>query len=175
MLSLASRPRQGGITLVESLIAVLVLSLGVSALAWTQARQLADGRNTAARATAVLLIQDLGDRMLLNRSAVAAGHYRLTWGERPEAANCRDAVCSGAVLAQADLSSWRAALAQTLPAGDANVFLAGDNTRKIGVAISWNFGTFADPARQEPQSISASSHGVDCPVDRNCHVTYVPF
>lgn len=171
----SARPRQqAGLALVEALVAMLVLSVGVGALAWTQARQLAEGRNTVARATAMLLAQDLGNRMLFNRDAAAHGHYRLNWGERPAATACPDA-CSGAMLAQADLSAWREALAQSLPAGDAHVFSAGAATRRIGVAISWNLGNATDPTWQTPWPVDAAGHGVDCPAHRNCHVAYLPI
>lgn len=175
MLNPAHPKRQAGISLVESLVAMLVLSLGVGALAWTQARQLADGRETTARATAVLLTQDLGNRILFNRDAAASGHYSLAWGERPPAADCQSNVCSGAALAQADLSAWRDVLRQTLPTGDAHVFAAGSASRRIGIVISWSFGPSIDAAREAPLAVTALRHGVDCPSDRNCHVTYVPF
>ncbi|HVR53437.1 MAG TPA: hypothetical protein VMS38_27180, partial [Pseudorhodoferax sp.] len=88
--------------------------------------------------------------------------------------SCRDA-CSGATLAGADLFAWREALAQSLPAGDAHVFSAGAATHRIGIAISWDFGTFPDPARQALLSVDAARHGVDCPANRSCHVAYVPI
>ncbi|WP_326536512.1 type IV pilus modification protein PilV [Pseudorhodoferax sp.] len=175
MLTAVRSNRQTGVTLVESLVAMLVLSLGVGALAWTQARQLADGRHTTARAMAVLLTQDLGNRVLFNRGAATNGLYALAWGEQPAAASCLDTDCSAAMLARADLSAWRSALAQTLPAGDAHVFPAGDHTRRLGIAISWSFGASSDASIQAPLAVDAASHGVDCPSDRNCHVTYVPF
>lgn len=174
MLRTASPPRQSGLALLEALVAMLVLSVGVGALAWAQARQLADGRHTTARAMAVLLAQDLGNRMLFNREAAASGHYQLGWGERPAAATCRD-TCSGATLAGADLSAWREALAQSLPSGDAHVFPAGVATHRIGIAISWDFGTFPDPARQALLSVDAARHGIDCPSHRSCHVVYAPI
>lgn len=170
-----TRPsRQSGLALIEALVAMLVLSLGVGALVWTQARQLADGRNTSARAMAVLLAQDLGNRMLFNREAAASGHYQLGWGERPAAATCHDA-CSGATLAGADLSAWREALAQSLPAGDAHVFSAGAATHRIGIAISWDFGSLPDPALQALLSVDAALQGIDCPAHRSCHVVYAPI
>ncbi|MGC3986676.1 MAG: type IV pilus modification protein PilV [Pseudorhodoferax sp.] len=162
-----SRPaRQAGITLLESLVAMLVLSVGIGALAWAQARHLADGRDTAARSMAVLLTEDLADRMLFNRSAAANGGYRLAWGERPAPADCRSGPCPGSALARADLSAWRDALAQALPDSDAHVFAAGGSGRQMGIAISW---------RWTGASALAPSTGFDCPAQSNCHVTYVPF
>nr|WP_145551419.1 type IV pilus modification protein PilV [Variovorax boronicumulans] len=158
--------RQAGITLLESLVAMLVLSAGIGALAWTQARHLADGRDSAARSMAVLLTEDLADRMLFNRTAAASGDYQLAWGERPGLADCRSRPCPGSTLARADLSAWRDALAQALPGSDAHVFALAGSSRQMGIAIAW-------------RSISTSAlpppTGFDCPAQRDCHVTYVPF
>jgi type IV pilus assembly protein PilV len=57
---------QRGITLIEALIALLILALGVLALAAVQARMLVEVRTTNSRATAIRLIADLGDRIHLN-------------------------------------------------------------------------------------------------------------
>jgi type IV pilus assembly protein PilV len=165
MLSRSHRTRQTGITLLESLVAMLVLSVGIGALAWTQARHLADGRDTTARSMAILLTEDLADRMLFNRSAAASGSYQLAWGERPAPADCRSAPCFGSALARADLSAWRDALAQALPASDAHVFAAG-RSRQMGIAISW---------RSPRSNVLAPSTDLDCPAQSSCHVTYVPF
>lgn len=162
-----SRPtRQAGITLLESLAAMLVLSAGIGALAWAQARHLADGRDSAARSMAVLLTEDLADRMLFNRGAAASGGYQLAWGERPAPADCRSGPCLGSALARADLSAWRDALAQALPGSDAHVFAAGASARQMGIAISW---------RSTGSSAPVPATGFDCPAQSNCHVTYVPF
>lgn len=166
MLSRRCTAHQAGVTLLESLVAMLVLSVGVGALAWAQARQLADGRETAARAMAVLLTEDLANRMLFNRSAAAGGGYQLAWGERPAPADCRNAPCSGAALARADLSAWRDALVQALPGSDAHVFAAQGGGRQMGIAISW---------RSPGTSAWGPSTGFDCPAQSNCHVTHVPF
>jgi type IV pilus assembly protein PilV len=166
MLNRNHRTHQTGITLLESLVAMLVLSAGIGALAWTQARHLADGRDTAARSMALLLTEDLADRMLFNRNAAASGSYQLAWGERPAPADCRSAPCLGSALARADLSAWRDALAQALPGSDAHVFAAGGSGRQMGIAISW---------RSTGASALAPATVLDCPVQSNCHVTYVPF
>ncbi|KQP35749.1 type IV pilus modification protein PilV [Pseudorhodoferax sp. Leaf274] len=166
MLKPACSAHQAGIGLVESLVAMLVLSVGVGALAWTQARQLADGRDTAARSMAVLLTEDLADRMRFNRGAAADGSYQLRWSEHPPSADCRSAPCSSASLARADLFAWREALAQALPGSDAQVFIAGETRRQIGIAISW-----AAPATAQP----LPPIGIACPPQSNCHVTYVPI
>lgn len=174
-----SRARRGhaGFTLIESLTAILVLALGVAGLAWTQARLLVDGRHANARATAILLIGDLSDRMLFNQRVAASGGYRLAWGEAPAARDCTSA-CSGNELAQSDLSAWRSAVSSTLPMGNASVFRSSDDQQQIGIAIAWPMsdGRAADTAPaayRGPFAVTAATHGVDCPALHHCHVAYV--
>lgn len=169
-----TRHAHAGLSLLESLVAMLILALGVAGLAWTQARLLVDGRQANARATAILLIGDLNDRMLFNQATAARGGYRLAWGETPAAQDCRNRTCLGTELAQADLNAWRSALSQALPAGNASVFRSTSDPRQIGIAISWNIQERSDAqAYRAPFVTTAAALGVDCPADQHCHVAYV--
>lgn len=170
-----ARHFHAGLSLVESLVAILVLALGVAGLAWTQARLLIDGRHANARAGAILLIGDLSNRMLFNQATAAGGGYSLAWGETPAAKDCTSA-CSGSELAQSDLGAWRTALSRALPSGDASVFRSSDDPRQIGIAVSWsmhNGQSTANDANAAPFSVTVATHGVDCPEDQHCHVVYV--
>lgn len=175
MLRPAWNRHQRGASLVESLVAMLVLSLGVGALAWSQARQLADGRDTTARSTAVLLTDDLANRMLFNRAAAAQGRYLLAWGERPSPTNCRSAPCTASMLASADLAAWREALARALPGSDALVFAAPPEGRRIGIAIAWRAQGAVDTAWQALAFTNPAREDLACPAQSLCHVTYVPI
>lgn len=169
--------RQAGLSLVESLVAILVLALGAAGLAWTQTRLLVEGRHANARATAILLMGDLSNRMLFNQATAAGGGYRLDWDETPAARDCR-ADCTGTDLAQSDLSTWRAALSQALPTGNASVFRSERDPRQIGIAIAWALqasqtGEASTESESAPFAVTAATHGVDCPAQRLCHVVYV--
>lgn len=167
-----TRHAHAGISLLESLVAMLILALGIAGLAWTQARLLRDGRQANARATAILLIGDLNDRMLFNQSTAARDGYRLAWGETPAAQECRNRTCSGTELAQADLTAWRTAVSHALPAGNASVVRSTSDPRQIGVAISWGIQARSD-AQTYPVDASATALGLDCPADQYCHVAYL--
>jgi type IV pilus assembly protein PilV len=60
---------QRGITLVEALVALLVLALGILGLAVVQGRTLVETRTANSRATAIRLISDLSERVRLNYMA----------------------------------------------------------------------------------------------------------
>lgn len=169
-----TRHAHAGLSLIESLVALLILALGVTGLAWTQARLLVDGRQANARATAILLIGDLNDRMLFNQATAVRDGYRLAWGETPAASDCRSKACQGSELAQADLNAWRSALSQALPAGNASVFRSTSDPRQIGIAISWSIQERSDAkAYRAPLVATVAAVGVDCPADQHCHVVYV--
>jgi type IV pilus assembly protein PilV len=175
------KSRQRGISLMESLIALVVLALGVMGLAGIQTRFLVETRTSNYRAVAIGLIDDLNNRMLLNRNAALSNPtpYVLGWTDAATAAqNCVANQCTGAQLAQSDLNQWRAALAAALPGAKASVFLSPTDPRQIGIAIAWNAneGKAADTDTAKynsPFNVTAAANGVACPANSICHFAYV--
>ena len=80
----ASSHRQRGVSLIESLVALLILALGVLGLAGLQAGTLAQARHANARAAAVQMANDLLERMQMNpqvgRLSSGASLYQINWG-----------------------------------------------------------------------------------------------
>ena len=106
--------KQQGFTLLEVLIAVLVLSIGLIGLAGMQMLGVKNNNSATMRSQAVFLTQDISDRMRAN--IANAGNYVVT--DTPTCAAICDpaAGCSGSELADYDVCDWRAAVA-SLPAG----------------------------------------------------------
>ena len=173
--------RQRGISLMESLIALVVLALGVMGLAGIQTRFLVDTRTSNYRAVAIGLIDDLNNRMLLNRNAALSNPtpYALGWTDAATAAqNCVANQCTGAQLAQSDLNQWRAAVAAALPGAKASIFLSPNDPRQVGIAIAWNAneGKAADTDTAKymsPFDVTDALNGVACPANSICHFAYV--
>lgn len=167
--------RQGGMTLVESLIALLVMALGLLGLAGVQARLLAENRTSNQRAIAIGLIEDLANRMVINRDAALAGSYALAWSGTKAAQDCLTAQCTGAQMAQSDLNLWRTNVVAALPGANATVFASPTDARQIGIAIAWNSneGTASsNSAYTAPFAITTANAGVACPAASICHVVY---
>jgi type IV pilus assembly protein PilV len=120
----APRSLISGFTLLEALIALLVLSIGLLGLAALQARGLRFNHDAYVRSQASLLAYDLFERMRAN-SAAAANYV----GEAP-GVDCG----AGSSIAENDRACWHTEVAQTLPGGTANVTLAGN---VFTVAINW--------------------------------------
>jgi type IV pilus assembly protein PilV len=105
---------QQGFTLIEILIAVLVLSLGLLGLAGLQASSLRYNSAAAARGQATFMAYDIIDRMRANKTAAIAGGYDTNYGTAPSSggSDCQTAGagCSAAAMADYDLNQWRCTL-----------------------------------------------------------------
>ncbi|MDE2414417.1 MAG: type IV pilus modification protein PilV [Comamonadaceae bacterium] len=184
---------QRGITLIESLVAIVVAALGILGIVGVQLRTLTDTQTSVRRAQAIRLIEDLSERMKVNPNALNnLANYQIGWSTAtgtpaltPRAANLCDTAtaCSNASLAQYDIREWKRAVEGTLPLGDANVFAApGDPTRQLGVMISWRENERADASGDTAYSAAintvtsggGSGAGVTCPANRTCHLQYLP-
>lgn len=117
--------RQAGVSLVEILVALVVLSVGLLGMANLQAAGLRANHNAYLRSQAVILAQDIADRMRANRPPALAGDYDIAL----------DATASGSGVAVDDLEDWKAALATRLPAGDGAVAVANGVAT---VTIEWD-------------------------------------
>lgn len=115
-----------GFTLLEVLVAILVLSIGLLGLAGLMASSLKNSHSAYQRSQATWLAYDALDRMRANRAVALAGGYNLALGASP----------GGSGLAAADLSEWDTALTNTLPAGDGSITLAAGGVVKI--IVQWN-------------------------------------
>lgn len=172
---------QRGISLLESLIALVVLALGIMGIAGVQTRLLVESRTSNSRSIAVGLIDDLNNRVVLNRNAAltAPSPYTLGWADATTAAeDCVTTVCTGAKLAQSDLNQWRKLVADSLPGGVASVFISANDPRQIGIAIGWaaNESKAADSDStkfKSPFAVTTGTAGVNCPANLICHFAYV--
>ncbi len=191
----AAQRHQRGITLIESLVAIVVAALGVLGILGVQMRTLTDTQTSVRRAQAVRLIEDLGERMKVNPNALAIlGNYASGWTASPPTAaaarDCSTSTCNATELAAYDVAEWKRAVQRLLPLGDANIFLAPGETvtanrRQLGVMISWRENE-RDTSAAYKNSIDATKAldgagvvtegggNVTCPADRTCHLQYLP-
>jgi type IV pilus assembly protein PilV len=107
---LTSREGQRGMTLIEALVALLILSIGLLGVAGLQMQALRSNHGAHLRSQATVLAHDIADRMRANRDAALAdpSAYNVAIGVVP----------GGAALADFDVVAWKQALADVLPAGD---------------------------------------------------------
>ena len=109
-------------SLIEVLVAILVVSVGILALAGLMATSTRFGKTSEFRSLASLLAADMADRVRANASAADAGDYNLTPGmlassrATAPSESCSTA-CTAAQIAALDVAQWRATLFNGLPAG----------------------------------------------------------
>lgn len=113
-----------GFTLIESLIALIVVSIGLLGIAALYVETLRFGRSAQNQTQAVYVAADLADRMRANRVPVD-GYAGTGAGAR----------------AIADLAEWRALVAARLPQGAGEVrFMDGtsDTPAAYTIRVSWH-------------------------------------
>lgn len=120
----AAPASQRGVSLIEVLIAVLVLSIGLLGLAGLQATALQANQGAHLRSQAVNLAYDMSDRMRANRARALSGAYD---DVAPEQADCEPGVTlAGNYSAAGDISEWRNAIACLLPGGRGQISRNGE-------------------------------------------------
>lgn len=148
MLTLNARVRrEAGASLIEVLVAILVVSLGVVAMGGLLAAATRLGKASEIRAVASLLASDISDRMKANAGAVRTSNYNLatafsataTEPAAPTGCIVTDA-CTAEEIAAADLAAWRRALYHSLPLGQGYVAYdsgASDAGGAVDVWVAW--------------------------------------
>ena len=114
------RPVSTGFTLLEVLIAIVVVAFGLLGLAGLQVFALKNNQSASLRVAATNLTTDIIDRMKSNYLGVINGNY-----DQPNTASyttvvpgCSQATgCTPAALAQNDLREWQQRVAASLPGG----------------------------------------------------------
>lgn len=107
---------QRGITMVEALVALVVLSVGMLGIAGLYVSSLKAGRSALVRTQAVNLVQDMADRISANARARDAYDVEASYGGAPATHDCvEDANCTPEELAEDDLARWIDSVGDTLP------------------------------------------------------------
>ena len=103
-----SKSRSGGFSMIELLVAVLVMGIGVLGITGLQVLSLQNNRAALLRGEAVHLAYDILDRARANSSADYGG---LALEDAPPASpNCMDQNCTPAEMAAFDQRLWKCAL-----------------------------------------------------------------
>ena len=128
-----------GFTLLEVLIAVVVLSIGLLGVAGLQALGQQSNHSAYLRSQATALAYDIIDRMRANNSGVSAGDYNSidTTANTYSDPGCASATCSASQMAQYDMYDWQQELSTQLPTGNGKVTGAGSGSIYT-VTVMWD-------------------------------------
>lgn len=176
--------RQRGITLIETLIALVVTAIGLFGILGLQMHTLADTQGSVRRAQAIHLIEDLAERLQSNPDAL--GNLAAFTEEPNSAPGCASGPCAPVDLASYSVKQWRDSVAQSLPGGQAQVFIPEGGSRQLGVLIGWRESKYSgggEPDSAEKEKLAkpfeikaaAAADGADvqCPAGLMCHLQYL--
>jgi type IV pilus assembly protein PilV len=138
MTASSSKRSHRGFTLVEALVALVVLSIGMLGMAGLFVTTLRSGGSAISRMQAVNLASDLADRIRANPDGKAA--YE---GAAAASLTCMGSTvtpCNSALMAADDLLAWRTEIANTLSPGATGTVDYDDATlpAKYTITVSWS-------------------------------------
>ncbi len=155
--------KQDGFTLLEVLIALLILSIGLLGLASLQTNGLRSNQMASMRTTATQLANDIADRMRANPTGVDAQNYVIATSDAdpviPVGETCEGTTCTASQMATYDLAQWRGAV-RALPGGTSAI------ARTVtGTVVTHTITVYWDEYRK---GISGTNCGPDPTVDLRC-------
>lgn len=135
--------RHTGFTLIEVLIAMVVLAIGLLGLASLQGTSLRSNSSAYQRSQATNIAYDILDSIRANRQLALGGAYdNQSLATSPPA--CASVTLAG-TIAQRDIQIWRAALACTLPRGTGSISRSGNT---FTIITQWDDSQGQEPAQQ---------------------------
>ncbi|HEX6217246.1 MAG TPA: type IV pilus modification protein PilV [Vicinamibacterales bacterium] len=131
------RPALRGFTIVEALVALVILAVGMLGIASLYVTTLRASGSAASRMQAINLATDLGDRIRSNRMAEAA----YAGAAATSGTTCLGAgvTCTPAQMAAHDLFVWQAAIQAALPGAPAGMVTvdASVTPTTYQIQVSW--------------------------------------
>jgi type IV pilus assembly protein PilV len=126
--------QHAGFGLVESLVALVVISVGMIGIAALYGQGLSASRTALYRTQAVNLVSDMADRIRVNRRGGAA------YGGAAANRNCDpggNTDCTTTQMAEHDLFVWQAQVAAQMPGGAGTVQYLGTTPPTYTVRVQW--------------------------------------
>ncbi|WP_193907593.1 type IV pilus modification protein PilV [Cellvibrio polysaccharolyticus] len=141
--------KQAGVGLLEVLIAVLILSVSLLAIASLQSRSLQYNQSAYVRSQVNILAYDIFDRIRSNRPDIAS--YALSFG---------DEAPSGGGIANTDMKTWMESMQRVLPEAEAELActpVESDKLHKCKVSIRWTENNIFDEQDEDALDAEARS------------------
>jgi type IV pilus assembly protein PilV len=138
MKTVSKRRYQAGFSLVEVLIALVIMSVGMLGIAGLYVQSMQAGRTSMFRHHAVTLAGDVADRIRANPRAGAAYNHAANATGTDNSCVTGGVDCNSADMAANDILLWQAQADDTLPTGDVAVAVnVGLNPPTYQITVSW--------------------------------------
>jgi type IV pilus assembly protein PilV len=128
---MTSPKKMAGFSLIEVLVAFLILLVGLLGMAGLQATSLRNNHSAYLRSQATLMAYDIMDRMRANRTAALAGSYARDFGDTQPIQTCPN-YCAAVDIALADEWEWVNSL-NRLPSGDGSISVTNSGIATVNV------------------------------------------
>lgn len=159
------RPNRG-FSLIEVLVAVLIVAVGVLGIAALQITTTAHTESSLQRGQASMLAREIIERMRINVDEVKAGNYDIN--SLPTlTTNCTGsgADCSPAQIRAHDLRLWSARVTSLMPSGNASIVTdTSVDPVEVVVTLSWSSrrtaGMLSDAPTANSQAFTFLLHGM---------------
>lgn len=119
---------QRGVSLIEVLVAVVILSIGLLGLAGLQAGGMRVGQGALYRSIAAQYAYDMADRMRANMAAAKSGSYSLSLGATFPVSLSSTAVTN-------DVNDWMTRMRAALPGADGAIAVTGNEAT---ITVQWD-------------------------------------
>lgn len=138
--------KSAGFSLLEAMVAILVVSIGLLGLAALQANALSFNSIAYQRSQATNLVYDIIDRMRVNIAAARSGRYNFD----EDALGEQDPILTSTELVAVDIREWRRAISNTLPSAKGRIEIqdTGMGTVIVQVTIQWDDSRGKNPPQQ---------------------------
>lgn len=163
-----------GATLIEALVAILVLSLGLLGMAGLQLNALSFQKSSWATHRIAELTGDISERIRANPTGASNGNYvyTATYSTSKTATMtsnlCRSSGtdCTTAQIANDDIAAWLLKAQAALPSGAATI--TGDSMNGYTVTAMYQDKEFVDPTTGTPQSATTCTSALTGIAWRTC-------
>jgi type IV pilus assembly protein PilV len=134
-LSIWKQQQSRGFSLMEVLVALIILSIGLLGTAAMQLAGLRYGYSANLVYVATLQANDMADRIRANPRGLAAGHYNRIVGTGSDP-GCINSTCTPAQMAATDAFQWNSNNALVLPSGIGTVSGSGAGST-FTITVAW--------------------------------------
>lgn len=155
---LAKKNLQQGVTLVESMIALLVISIGLLGIASLQITAMSQNASSLNHSQAVWYAYNMSDRIRANMNQF--NNYDGIDTTNGYTQDCLSSACSNAQMLQADAADW-ATMVANLPGGRGRITSTADG---LVVSVLWD---------DEGTGATGTNCGADPNVDLTCYTLVV--
>jgi len=133
------RLRQSGVTMIEVMITIVILSIGLLGLASLQMSSLRLNLSAHYHGIAAQQARDMADRMRANIRGVLSNQYDNLAGTPAPTKDCNSAAetCTPTDLRIHDLFEWNSANANLLPGGTGTVTVDASGT-VFSIVLNWD-------------------------------------